>query len=383
MGHRLYRRLCTDSSSSCMSCLLRRLASSALHSPESGVSLAGRMWLLLSPFASVSLAALVSASFVLSLYVWRHPLTVDRDQPKVIRQRIASTLSIAILTAPFLWSIRWTPPTPHLPEGVAASPFAPGPPLAEWMGFPVRPASEYLLALLLPTLLTASLFLGPIVVSVLLSFRVDAADEMRVSFPALAASFTSFLGDLCSPSERWKSIRNLVAAPIAEEVVFRGAVLALLVAGGFGFGTCVLLSPLLFGLAHLHHLVNLVKALGLSLANGALVVTFQLAYTTLFGAYAAFVYLRTGHMASAIVAHTCCNLMGFPELAFMSNRHYLYPKRFAILAVFGAGVVIFSLSLYPLTDPSWFTTAAGEGPWLSEYQRMLQPGGGMAQYKMI
>jgi prenyl protein peptidase len=368
-----------------MSCALL-LDAEAVHSREPHLVASHalipplRMWLLLSPFWSVAAAGLVSASFVLSLYVWRHPLTIDRDLPSVIRQRITSTMTVAMLSIPLLWVLQWTPPAPTLPDGAAASPFAPGPPLTEWIGFPARPASEYLIAIILPTCLTASLFIGPMVVSCIMACRTDPNEVGADNLQAFTSSLTAFFTHLWSPSERWKSIRNLIAAPIAEEIVFRGAVLALLVAGGFSFGICVLLSPVLFGLAHLHHLINLVKARGLSLANGAVVVTFQLAYTTLFGAYAAFVYLRTGHMVAAIAAHTFCNMMGFPELTFLSRAHYLHPRRFALLAVFLAGIVIFSLSLWPLTDERWYTSSQGEGPWLRRYQTMLAEGGGMYSY---
>ena len=39
----------------------------------------------------------------------------------------------------------------------------------------------------------------------------------------------------------------------------------------------------------------------------------QFTYTTLFGGYATFVYLRTGSLLSVILVHTFCNWMGFPR----------------------------------------------------------------------
>lgn len=39
----------------------------------------------------------------------------------------------------------------------------------------------------------------------------------------------------------------------------------------------------------------------------------QFTYTTLFGGYATFVYLRTGSLLSVILVHTFCNWMGLPR----------------------------------------------------------------------
>lgn len=41
---------------------------------------------------------------------------------------------------------------------------------------------------------------------------------------------------------------------------------------------------------------------------------FQFTYTTMFGWYATFVYLRTGSLLAVILAHTFCNWCGLPRL---------------------------------------------------------------------
>ncbi len=40
----------------------------------------------------------------------------------------------------------------------------------------------------------------------------------------------------------------------------------------------------------------------------------QLLYTTLFGTYCAYLFLRTGSIFPPISAHAFCNVMGLPEL---------------------------------------------------------------------
>lgn len=40
-----------------------------------------------------------------------------------------------------------------------------------------------------------------------------------------------------------------------------------------------------------------------------------LAYTTLFGFHASYLFLRTGSVLPSITAHTFCNVMGLPQIA--------------------------------------------------------------------
>ena len=337
------------------------LVSSQIHSSP--------MWLFLSPFASLVLASLFAASFVLSLYVWRAALQANRDDPAVIKQRITSTLVLCGMACAAVSILEWQPPAAALSElGV-------GPSLSTWLGFP---SHSYPSALFAPPLLTASLFLGPLVVLLL-----EVVDEAAQNEQSLLAVVVGRIGSYAAAECRWQSARNLIAAPLAEEILFRGVVLAILVAGGFGFTACVLLSPCLFGMAHLHHLLSHVRARGVSVPQAVLMVSFQLCYTTLFGSYAAAVYLRTGHLTGVILAHAFCNLMGFPELRFMNPRHRLHPKRSAIILAFVAGIVIFSVSFVPLTDDRWLYAQGGEqgeklgqytGSWLRHYQSMQQSG---------
>lgn len=76
----------------------------------------------------------------------------------------------------------------------------------------------------------------------------------------------------------------------------------------------VFLTPLYFGIAHLHHLyefrithseVPFLVAIARSL--------FQFTYTSLFGFFAAFVFIRTGNVYTCILAHAFCNWMGLPR----------------------------------------------------------------------
>ncbi len=53
-----------------------------------------------------------------------------------------------------------------------------------------------------------------------------------------------------------------------------------------------------------------------SIAQALLAVLVQLSYTSIFGAYASFIFIRGGHIAAAIAAHIFCNFMGLPNFGF-------------------------------------------------------------------
>jgi len=79
--------------------------------------------------------------------------------------------------------------------------------------------------------------------------------------------------------------------------------------------TTIFLSPVIFGLAHFHHfyefrLTHAHVPVTAAVARSVL----QLAYTTLFGAYATFLFLRTGSLLAICLVHAFCNCMGLPRV---------------------------------------------------------------------
>ena len=84
---------------------------------------------------------------------------------------------------------------------------------------------------------------------------------------------------------------------------------------GHSIRSTIFLSPLVFGVAHLHHFyefrithpkVPVLAAVARSLM--------QFSYTYLFGIYATFIFLRTGSLLAVVAAHTLCNSMGLPRV---------------------------------------------------------------------
>ena len=120
-----------------------------------------------------------------------------------------------------------------------------------------------------------------------------------------------------------RSFRNFVVAPLTEELAFRALTVPLYLCAGVRLSRIVFLTPLVFGLAHAHHLVEFLRANtppGASGPSSAVVVRgtvrtlFQFAYTSLFGFFATFVFLRTGSLWVVVAVHAFCNWMGVPRL---------------------------------------------------------------------
>lgn len=227
--------------------------------------------------------------YVLPFYIsptTRPSPTLSRDAPSVIRARIRFvTLAVTISTALTIYVLS---SRVHLPiEAIFHT-------LGLW------PIS--LLAISKVLLLTSLLFAGPLFESAI----VESGWRAWIRGTDLRETLHSWIG--------W---RNYVAGPVTEEVLFRSSILALhlSISPPLSLKTLIFATPLYFGIAHVHHYYEytlthpftpLVPALLRSLT--------QFAYTTVFGWYATFLYLRTSSLWSVILCHSFCNWMGLPRL---------------------------------------------------------------------
>uniref|UniRef100_A0A672QZ03 CAAX prenyl protease 2 n=1 Tax=Sinocyclocheilus grahami TaxID=75366 RepID=A0A672QZ03_SINGR len=134
---------------------------------------------------------------------------------------------------------------------------------------------------------------------------------------------------LCLGDMRW--LRNQVVAPLTEELVFRACMLPMLVPCA-GPSTAIFTCPLFFGVGWGKHIM------------------FQFSYTAVFGAYTAFIFIRTGHLVGPVLCHSFCNYMGFPALSTALD----HPHRLTILSFYVLGVVLFFLLFFPMTDPFFY-----------------------------
>jgi prenyl protein peptidase len=102
--------------------------------------------------------------------------------------------------------------------------------------------------------------------------------------------------------------------PFTEEVMFRSAIVPLHLLAHVSPGRIVFIAPLYFGIAHVHHFYEFRLTHPDTPALAALLRSlFQFGYTTVFGWYATFVYLRTGSLIAVVVVHSFCNWCGLPR----------------------------------------------------------------------
>lgn len=121
--------------------------------------------------------------------------------------------------------------------------------------------------------------------------------------------------------------------------------------GGVSTTRAILIAPLFFGVAHLHHFIENVRQ-GTPVPRAALITLVQLTYTSLFGMYAAFLFVRTGHLLSASLAHMFCNFMGFPDFGGALQHE----NKFTIVPVYVIGILVFYFQLFPWSDPQIYNS---------------------------
>lgn len=85
-------------------------------------------------------------------------------------------------------------------------------------------------------------------------------------------------------------------------------------------------------------------------------VGFQMGFTTVFGWYASFLLLRTGHFVAPLCAHVFCNFMGFPDF-FAAARH---PRAALLKTLYLTGIVAFAVLLRPLSSPMYYSNVLSE-----------------------
>uniref|UniRef100_A0A667ZCL1 CAAX prenyl protease 2 n=1 Tax=Myripristis murdjan TaxID=586833 RepID=A0A667ZCL1_9TELE len=136
---------------------------------------------------------------------------------------------------------------------------------------------------------------------------------------------------LCVGDVMW--LRNQVVAPVTEELVFRGAMLPMLVPCT-GPTAAIFIAPLIIPIFTL----------------SCSVIGIQFLYTTVFGAYTAFIFMRTGHVVGPVLCHSFCNSQGLPDISSALQ----HPEKPALLFSYLMGALLFLVLLFPLTDTFFY-----------------------------
>lgn len=190
----------------------------------------------------------------------------------------------------------------------------------------------------LPLVLTALLFAGP-----LLQLALSAAGSSSPTAPQRSELPLAAM------------LRNWLVAPLVEELVFRSCLISYLLAAGASTTSAIWLSPLLFGASHLHHLYDLTRHQGYPLSTVLQAMLFQLSYTTVFGWLAALFFVRSRHLAAAVLPHAFCNFMGPPA---PPPPQWGALRRRAVVVAYAAGIAAFFWLVGPLTDPRLYSNVA-------------------------
>ncbi|KAF3925830.1 hypothetical protein ABW20_dc0102880 [Dactylellina cionopaga] len=269
----------------------------------------------------VLLSVLFTCIYVGVLYL--HPLTrpsprQSRDAPSVIRLRIRAVYtSCLISTTSTLYALRLLGGIDFMTS-------------LKVMGIWPLGVVDMVKGLAL----TMVLFAGPLVEKFWLDR--DPRDNLVMD---VKTSLSSWIG--------W---RNFIVGPITEELTFRSHIIALhLSVPDPRLTTLVFLTPLYFGIAHLHHFYEFTLTHPDSSYRFAMIRSFvQFSYTTLFGWYAAWLYVRFGSLWTVIVVHSFCNAMGLPR--FWGALEGAKWKTWAYYAVLIVGSMGFYEGLWRATE---------------------------------
>lgn len=247
---------------------------------------------VISTRTAAFLSILFTLLYVLPFYIspsTRPSPTLNRDAPSVIRARIR-TVSFACLisTISTIYLIHHSDQRTTYRETLHL--------LGYW---PVL--NPFISSVLNPLVLTVLLFSGPLFEKLF----VERAYRHWLRGPdSLLTTLRSSIG-----------FRNYIAGPVTEEILFRSVLVPLHLLAGIEPIKIVFLTPLYFGIAHVHHFYEYTLTHPRTPVSPALLRSlFQFGYTTLFGWYAAFLYLRAGSIVTVILVHSFCNWSGLPRV---------------------------------------------------------------------
>jgi prenyl protein peptidase len=209
---------------------------------------------------------------------------LNRDAPSVIKARIQSVslaVTVSILATLYILHV-----TAKLPLSTCL----------HYLGFyPID-----LRAIISSLLLTTILYLAPLYESIFINKDLSPLSSLLSNIQSILSSSQGY--------------RNYIAGPLTEELLFRCTIIPLHLLSHVTTTQITFLTPLYFGIAHLHHfyefrLTHPHTPLQMAFARSI----FQFAYTTVFGWYAAFIFLRTGNLYVVFIIHAFCNWVGLPR----------------------------------------------------------------------
>jgi len=321
------------------------------------------MHLAVSPIEAMGMCLFFTILYVGSLYVWYlfQSKEMARDDKDTILKRFASVIAVSII-APCFFPLFAKPSDLASSNTAAILGGGDGPSLQHILGLRIDNLLE---SILWPSIHVILLFSGSYYMKFgdfvrVHGYRKGMADPRAatgestanaklslISQPTLLPEFIWYLiTDDFSGRDSYQGLliglRNYIVGPVTEEWIFRSCMCPLMIAAGFTTTQTILGCPLFFSFAHVHHILRTD-----SNRPPAGAVAFQMVYTAVFGWYAAYLFLRTGNVASAVIAHTICNIMQVPPFQRVSSHDH--PK--VCISLFVGGLIFFFSSAPYITDP--------------------------------
>ncbi|CAB4252630.1 similar to Saccharomyces cerevisiae YMR274C RCE1 Type II CAAX prenyl protease involved in the proteolysis and maturation of Ras and the a-factor mating pheromone [Maudiozyma barnettii] len=245
----------------------------------------------------------ISASYVSVLYVSSRDAEQykrKRDDPRVIKsrmQRISLLTLFNILVIPLLQTIFDTSGSSYISHvlnlGIIPCRQLDG----QW------DIKLYLQNCFESVILISQLYIGPIT-DIILYYIATKCDTLYADFFELFNNI-------------W-SIRNIIFAPITEELFYTSMLLTTYMAffnsQHNSFKRLLLEPPLFFGIAHIHHGYETYVSGNSNILSILISTIFQMVYTSLFGILTNYIFIIThGNLLSCIALHSICNIIGFPN----------------------------------------------------------------------
>lgn len=229
-----------------------------------------------SPLIAITWNIFWSLLFVFSLYFWKNSFS-QRNQNLSIIKRFVSITTVSIiftLVSPISWKD---------------------------MGFSSIKANIF--GGIVGLLMSMILYLGPLI-------------------------YFYYGNELDYPKFNLKSFKDVIFAPFFEEIYFRSCMIPIMQKANFSLTSTILITPLFFGLAHLHHHImdkSLKKTtfflfgFSISIKTKFINALFQITYTSVFGMISSLYLIKFESFSTPFLAHVFCNFMGFPSLDFMEH----------------------------------------------------------------
>lgn len=263
-------------------------------------------------------ASLLSSFFVLNLYliVPNHVQKLDRSDARQIKWRTLSvfiTCLVAVMSYPLVFFQEW-PIDNRLVLGTDATFFI----MRNIWG--LQRSNQ--ITTFLPCLHAAILYSGSFVTSILEDYIIYLRMKER-HFPTEQDDKFIFLRNTIRRRKQsimrafpnaWESARNFIVAPFAEELIFRVCMIPPFLHNGvLSIIQISWIVPIFFGFAHVHHATRKLRD-GMPMRGVVLTTLAQLTYTSLFGAYASYIYIQSGSLVAIVLVHSFCNFMGLPNI---------------------------------------------------------------------